>query len=633
MFGMPSAYLYSSHAQRVRSGFYGFLLLVIASALAACGGDGGSGGGGGGPTLTIDGSASISVQDTTGSSASRTVTINFTIVNSGSLLNAGDILVTPVTFNGVPIESAITNFVSGGAGSQNSNYTLTVQLWPANTLGAGTFQGSIVLEACHNLHSTAGCDQQLGGSPVTIPVTYTVTGNARPDTTATLDEPALSLEAPDSATTGPGETTFTLSLSLVSPGPFVTFSQPAGGFVTSVSYTASNEEQGFLSIAYISPSTLAPGTYTENLTINVCVDPQCNHPVANSPIIMAVTYVVDASVGVDFTSQTVPIEANDFAWSAAQSKLYAVVSAYSVVDTKMLAEIDPTTGAVTRTFALAGNPQALALSDDGSCAYVSFSDTSLIQRVVLASFTSDLSINLGSTAGGDAIYAGNLAVVPGSPHSIVAATFANGATLNTDNSEGIYVFDDGTERGTPFGSTAVGPVLNYVAFGSSASTLYAIEPDFQNFFTLNLSASGLSQQSEISLAPTNFGYGLQYDNGLLYDYTTRSLNPSTGTIVGQLLPNMEQDGVLYTWFTADSSLNRGYAFYNNDNAPQGFQLTLQSFNLTTGQPIALTHAINTQSQYGGGTQAAQKIVRWGTNGLALGAPAGIQIISGNFVTQ
>jgi hypothetical protein len=82
---------------------------------------------------------------------------------------------------------------------------------------------------------------------------------------------------------------------------------------------------------------LAPGTYSESLTINVCSDQQCNRPISNSPIVLPVTYTVTAAAGANYVARTVPILANDIAWSAVQSKIYAVVSQFSATDPKTLA--------------------------------------------------------------------------------------------------------------------------------------------------------------------------------------------------------------------------------------------------------------------------------------------------------
>jgi hypothetical protein len=59
----------------------------------------------------------------------------------------------------------------------------------------------------------------------------------------------------------------------------------------------------------------------------------------------------------------------------------------------------------------------------------------------------------------------------------------------------------------------------------------------------------------------------------------------------------------------------------------------REFNLSTMQPIALARTDGivapNQSYY----LANERIIRWGTNGLAVNGELGIQMLLGSFVTQ
>jgi hypothetical protein len=326
----------------------------------------------------------------------------------------------------------------------------------------------------------------------------------------------------------------------------------------------------------------------------------------------------------------VPILANDIAWSAPQGKIYAVVSQLSPTDPETLAEIDPVSAAITRTLALPGNPHVLAVSDDGSYAYIGFSDMNIVERVVLANFTADIQISLGGGATTGPIYAGYLAAVPSEAHSIVVSTYANANGLSSYNAEGVFVFDDLVARGSPFGTMTAGPQLNSIVFGASTATLYALEPNFQNLSTLSLGPGGLSQVQVINLGQTYFGGYLNFANGLLYDVSTRSLNPVTGNVTGQFLyrGNISQPAV-----TVDASLNRAYIYFEDESVNPAALWTLQTFNLQTMTSVALARTAGIVDPLFPSTLYPGRVIRWGSQGLAINGETGVALISGAFVIQ
>ncbi len=606
---------------------FGIGTLLCILALAGCGGGSGSAGDPAQPSISVS-QNSISMQDTTASSTSKTIVINFTMSNATQLLSSGELVTTAVA-SGIPVEYSTSTSTETSLTDGTVKGTITIQLWAANILGAGVYQGSVAFSICHNPSSTIGCSQTVAGSPVNIPVTFTVTGAARSSATASLSISSLSLESPSSATVGPSTGAPTLTLSVMIPGPNLTFSQPANGFVAAVTYASLNQESGNLTIAFSAPGKLAPGSYSESLTINICIDQQCNHPIANSPIVLPITYTVTAAAGTNYNEQSVPILANDISWSAAQGKIYAIVSKYSTTDQETLVEIDPSSAAITRSLVLAGDPRVLSVSDDGSYAYIGFHDQNIVERVVLATFTSDLSINLGGSANTGPIYAGYLAAVPGSPRSVAVSTYANAPGLNSDNSEGVLLYDDDVLRGAPFGGTTVGPMLNSIVFGSNGSALYACEPDYENLYTLSLSGTGLSQTAVVNLGQIVFGDYLIYANGLLYDSRTRSLDPTTGKVTGSFLPA----GSFGTATIAvDTSLNRAYVFFVDHPSNNG-EWTIETFNLATMAPISLARTTTIVGMNQTYLRTNERIVRWGTNGLAINGELGLEILSGAFVTQ
>jgi hypothetical protein len=168
------------------------------------------------PTIILS-PASVSAQDNTSTTTAQTVVINFTVTNATALLSSGQ-FVTAAVPNGLPVEYSVTN-TGVSADRATAMGTISIQLWAANVLGAGTFQGSVTFTVCHNPSSTAGCAEAVAGSPVNIPVTFTVTGAARSAAIATLNASSLSLETVSTATSGPSENSFIMTFreSLIYP--------------------------------------------------------------------------------------------------------------------------------------------------------------------------------------------------------------------------------------------------------------------------------------------------------------------------------------------------------------------------------------------------------------------------------
>jgi hypothetical protein len=338
---------------------------------------------------------------------------------------------------------------------------------------------------------------------------------------------------------------------------------------------------------------------------------------------------VTAGAGINYVAQTVPILTNDIAWSAAQSKIYAVVSQFSATDPKTLVEIDPTSATITRTLALEGNPRVLSVSDDGAYAYIGFTDQNIVERVALTTFNKDIVINLGATAGSVPIYAGYLAAIPSAPHSVVVSTYANALGLSDNNSEGVFVYDDGVSRGNPFGATNAGQQLNSIAFDTTGSTLYAIEPNYENLYILRVGSTGLSQSAAVNLGQIGFGGYVSFANGMLYDFHTQALNTMTGTITGSFLA---PGSFLSAAISLDTALNRAFVFFFDHPSNNG-EWTIETFNLSTMKPIALARTNGIVGPNQAYTVVNERIVRWGPNGLAINGELGVQILHGSFVTQ
>ena len=142
------------------------MLTVALGMLAACGGGGSSGGAdtgssGGNVTMSLSTSA-VSEAASPGQAAPVA-----TLEASATGLNPGQEVYLAANYSRNGISS-----VTGSTGG--SPITVSIQFKSPATLGAGTYHDTLTLSECYD----QACSQQVGGSPKSVQVTYTVAASA-----------------------------------------------------------------------------------------------------------------------------------------------------------------------------------------------------------------------------------------------------------------------------------------------------------------------------------------------------------------------------------------------------------------------------------------------------------------------
>ncbi len=158
--------------------------LVVAALVAGCGGDGGGSSPNPSMTVAISPTSATLSATTTDPAPSTTLSLSTVEGPNGRL--------TVVTTNG-----------SKGYANASFNGTAVVVTGEApGTLAAGTYQDSVTVKVCYD----AQCTQPVNGSPMTVPVTYTVTqGNPAVAT------PTITGLSPTSVSAGSAAFTLTVS--------------------------------------------------------------------------------------------------------------------------------------------------------------------------------------------------------------------------------------------------------------------------------------------------------------------------------------------------------------------------------------------------------------------------------------
>lgn len=620
-------------------GLLAFVLLVLL--LSGCGGGGSgstgdtsinsSGGSPGGGTTGGSGSGSGTTlpsvtADTTSFSSTVSPTdappsyqVHFTVKNPSAV---------PIYYDYTYGRGAIADVNVTAPLSSNGEELLTLSFapWLPALMGSGTFQGEIRVEFCLDQQ----CVRPIAGSPVVISLVYTVTGSVVSNSTFIVTPSAsISVEQPDTATTA----TASISVYTDQLPPYTTYlfgQSKADGVVASGSWQVSQQgtgATGTLTIDLKSPATLGPGVYSDSVKISVCYDQACTKEALGSPWVLPVSYTVTATAGVDYSANMLAVNASDIGWSSGTQKLYAVTTPYSSQHPSSLLEIDPATATVTRSLSLSGHPTVLSISDDGSYAYIGFSDQGVIDRVALSTMSLDLSIPTPVDPIYGTTYVGYLLAVPGAPRSVAVSLYANGTGLTDWGSRGTYIYDDARQRPDTFYSLDTSTRVMALAFGIDNSTLYAYDGGKRHLFTTVVSSPGLAEANEAT--SVLISGDMYYLSGLLYGDDGSVTDPSSGARVADFLDLLSESEPRVA---IDGSLNRAYFFYQEDTVPVPLW-TFATYNLQTKAVLEKTRVNGCTLELGGVNGEVGRLIRFGTNGLAVNCNEGIEIISGSFVTN
>jgi hypothetical protein len=371
---------------------------------------------GGGPT--IQQAFTVSVNGPTNA------TYYYVIAYTGSAvarLGLNGTLQTGTTTPAGPTTGRITGEPNGGLGGiVTGNFVgptlanVSVSLVDAAQMGAGTYTDTLKVTIC----TDPQCAHPVG-NPQSVGVTYVVTGNPIPDTQIQLPVNALTMEAPTSAA-NPATASVTLSSNgLPTYGAYVFTTVLGGSAVGATTFQSNLDGTGTLTLTSKLPSALGSGIYTDSVQVQVCFDAACSKPASQFPQVIQVTYVVDASAGVDFTQQSIPVEVSDLAYSAVRDRIYATANSDTGGLQHSLVVINPSTASIEQIVSLGPQaaPTTITLSDDGQFAYILDAVANSAVRVQLSSMTIDETVPLTLIEGGY-----TLKVAPGQPNSFAVET-------------------------------------------------------------------------------------------------------------------------------------------------------------------------------------------------------------------
>jgi hypothetical protein len=373
-------------------------------------------------------------------------------------------------------------------------------------------------------------------------------------------------------------------------------------------------------ISLAPPSGVGPGIHTVTFPINVCFDSGCTRPAQGSPWTGQVTYIVDPTLGIDYTQKSINVSVGGLVWGKQTGKLYAIIPSYSALDPNTLAQINPSSASIESAVQLDGGvghiePGTLAVSDDGLYLYVAVSDASGLTDHIERLRTSDLGLDQSIVLPALQTVAA-LQPAPGAPHTL--------AVEISGNSPELVIYDDATPRSNTLAGQN-GSVLRSFTWGSDASTLYAsLRGATVTLDSLSVTSTGVQVTRSLS-SPTLPTTPMQFAGGIVCWDSGETFDPVTFALANSF--NAPTSSVPSAAF--DAALDRAY-FVTTEQAPGSTSQTsnIEAFNLSTREDLWL---VRIPSQ-----NPPAYLTRWSSDGLAFalgGASDSLVLLSGALITQ
>jgi hypothetical protein len=224
--------------------------------------------------------------------------------------------------------------------------------------------------------------------------------------------------------------------------------------------------------------------------------------------------------------RTLPVNANDLAYSPMTGLLYASVTA-----TGSLVEIDPVTGTVGTSIPVGSNPNKLAVSSTGEYLFVGLDGVPAVVRVHLPSRTVGTPFALGTPDGFFGPRAADdLAVMPGTTDTVAVARRFSGFS---PRHAGVAVYDGGVERTNV---TAVHTGSNVIAFGATGARLYGYnnETTEYGFRRMDIAPTGVTVLESTTGLIEVFNADIEYRAGRIYSSNGRVFDAEARTGIGTL---------------------------------------------------------------------------------------------------
>lgn len=611
-------------------------LIIVCSAVAGCGGSGGSAGGststgsGNGGVATV---ASLYVNPTTltvsasTADSAPTATI-YTAINFPAGTLAGSAYYIGATATDSGIASVTTS-------QSPSSYNFVLQFKSPLSIGVGTYHDTVIVSGCPDTQ----CTRQVSGSPVTIPVTYTVTqgqiqvSSLSPSTTV-ADSPGFTMQVAGSYFTQqmivewngtPLPTTYVSSSSLsatvatanlTAPGSIPVTVAVTGGATSSAALSFVVQPLAVLSLGSVSPATVYSGGPGFDLTVlgqgfTASSEVQWNGSAKTTRYVSTNELLAQISASDIAAAGTAAVTVQNPSNLGGASGTLSVTVAPPLKDAVAFQITPEHSGAVsfnsvtlpsTSTWSVdvGGSPSYALIADGEVIVAVNDPEQACLDPTTCGSELIALDQSTGAAAWGPVAVPG---IAPG-------AAYDDGTVFVSSDTNGwsttqIQAYDASTgtlEWSTPYADAVAAPTATdgYVFFTNAAGSLDAVsEAEGETAWTAPLSGLGTNSIPAVTAdgvyaAPGGWTYDFRPATGESI-WSSNSYNNGFGYVP------VAANGVLYapTGPSADSGLQfnaetgAGLGSYTADNPPAigaqtGYFLqsgTLQAIDLSSNAVI------------------------------------------------
>jgi autotransporter-associated beta strand protein len=293
------------------------------------------------------------------------------------------------------------------------------------------------------------------------------------------------------------------------------------------------------------------------------------------------------------TAQIVPFAANDIVADPNTGALYASTSAG-------LTTINPTAGTIGSSYALAGNPGTIVITNNGSYVYAVAGGGNTVERFNLGSHSTDLTFNLPGTGTEQVQNVRNIYAIPGQPNSVLICRYYPGYSPPAG---GTFIYQNGVALPNSVGTGLGEGGPDTVCIDETGQHAFGYNNLISSwsFYAMSLGSSGVTQIG---------GYASGYlsgnipviavAGGKLFDNQGQIYNLLTGANVGSFTGGGN--------FFLDAADNEFYSVTSNGNSA-----TLYAYNLTS---LGLTGSTTISGISG----SAGNLTRFGPSGLAFTTP-------------
>ena len=435
-----------------------------------------------------------------------------------------------------------------------------------------------------------------------------------------------------------------VSLAVDSPTPTLSSISPGDGVPLGATTTITLGGSNFTtaSTAQIDGNPLAT-TYKTPATLTAQIPASLVALPGNHAITVSTPAPGGGTISPLVLTAYVGIQNNAMALDPANGLLYiSVPSSAGAPYGNSVVPVDPATGVLGNPIYVGSEPDKLAISSDGSTLWVGLDGASAVRQVNLQTGTAGMQFSLGDNTGTyeypPVVHA--IAVLPGSPNSIVASV----ATNNGLYEDLLTIYDSGVARTNqvPLETIASLPAI-FVSPTKAEVYATSYETGYQVFSYNSSGLSHLAGNTGTSNFSVPYGTAVQVDNGQAYLDTGVALGAETGTLLGTFYSSgstvatgpMVSISSLGTLFILESVAAKG------GSAPS---LTIQAFNESAFTPVpSATIPVNgaiSGSKYGAGNSTETELngnnsidtlLHWGSNGLAFRAANGVFTFRSNVV--